>query len=67
MKVNPTSKHGVFGKIVNEYGPRNKTGIQPQSTVVEAHSSQQQSPKESNVDTDDSTKKGIAVIPVYIY
>ena len=26
-KNSPSSKNGVFGKIVNEYGPKNKTGV----------------------------------------
>ena len=33
-KTIPSSKNGVFGKIVNEYGPKNKTGVQPQSSTV---------------------------------
>ena len=57
-KVNPNSKHGVFGKIVNEYGPKNKTGVQPQSTVIMARN-QAESGEEFNAEKDDSTKKGI--------
>ena len=33
-KAIASSKNGVFGKIVNEYGPKNKTGVQPKSTTV---------------------------------
>ena len=33
-KTNPNSKNGIFRKVVNEYGPKNKTGVQPQATLI---------------------------------
>ena len=36
-KTIPSSKNGVFGKIVNEYGPKNKTRVQPQSSTLVIH------------------------------
>ena len=33
-KAIASSKNGVFGKIVNEYGPKNKTRVQPKSTTI---------------------------------
>ena len=61
----PGSKNGVFGKIVNEYGPKNKTGVQPQSSTLVIHPQYQsnkevqpQQQQDLNVPDEDAPKKG---------
>ena len=64
-KYIPSSKNGVFGKIVNEYGPKNKTGVQPQSSTLVIHPQYQsnkevqpQQQQDLNVPDKDAPKKG---------
>ena len=60
-KTSPSSKNGVFGKIVNEYGPKNKTGVLLQSSAVVFRPEQRNANAEEqdeNVDIVDTPKKG---------
>ena len=61
----PSSKNGVFGKIVNEYGPKNKTGVKPQSSTLVVRPQyqnnqevQQQQQQQQDLNDKDAPKKG---------
>ena len=58
-KAIPSSKNGVFGKIVTEYGPKNKTGVQPKSSTVVVPAQEQNNDAEAqDVEEGDIPKKG---------
>ena len=59
-KAIASSKNGVFGKIITDYGPKNKTGVQPKNSTVivppqQGNNEQQQ---ELNIQEGDTPKKG---------
>ena len=65
-KLNPNSKNGIFGEVVHEYGPKNKSTVQPQSTIVLSPQEQEitTQDQQSNGSKDDTTKKGIHLIKI---
>ena len=61
-KINPNSKNGIFGKVVNEYRPKNRSAVKPQETLIVTPQEQQKAVNEqdaqSTVSKEDPTKKG---------
>ena len=61
-KINPNSKNGIFGKVVNEYRPKNRSAVKPQETLIVTPQEQQTAVNEqdaqSTVSKEDPTKKG---------
>ena len=56
-KTNPNSKHGVFGKIVHEYGPKNTSKTQSGTSTVVTKKNTSES-EDANSDSANGKKTG---------
>ena len=64
-KNNPNSKNGIFRKVVNEYGPKNKTSVQPQDTVIvtpQQQTAATEQDAQATLSKEDPTKKGTLIV-----